>query len=92
MNLNLYFYTLNKLLLRVFLSITIINIIINKYFKGVLGGMGNNSNTVIIYLSLHAGIMSRGELHASKWCRRTKDDRLKKEREGKRRKEKEGSN
>ena len=28
--------------------------------------------------------MSRGELHASKWCRRTKDDRLKeKERKGK---------
>ena len=23
--------------------------------------------------------MSRGELHASKWCRMTKDDRLKKE-------------
>ena len=27
--------------------------------------------------------LSRGELHASKWCRRTKDDRLKKEKEGK---------
>ena len=27
--------------------------------------------------------MSRGELHASKWCRRTKDDRLRKEKKGK---------
>ena len=31
--------------------------------------------------------MSRGELYASKWCRRTKDDRLRKER-----KEKKGRN
>ena len=27
--------------------------------------------------------MSRGELHVSKWCRRTKDDRLRKEKKGK---------
>ena len=27
--------------------------------------------------------MSRGELHASKWCRRTKNDRLRKEKKGK---------
>ena len=53
---NLYFYTLNRFLLRVSLSIIVINAVINKYFEAVLGGMGNNSNTVIVYLFLHAGI------------------------------------
>ena len=38
-----------------FLSITIISAIINRYFKGVLGGVGNNLNTVIMYLFFHAG-------------------------------------
>ena len=52
-------------------------------------------NHLLIYTSkffsdrvkgLITDLLSRGELHASKWCRRTKDDRLGKER----RKEKEG--
>ena len=48
-DLNLYSYTLNRLLVGAFLSITVINMVINKYFGGVLGGVSNNSNTVIMY-------------------------------------------
>ena len=55
-NLNSYSYILDGLLLGVFLGITVINAAVNKYFKGVLGGVGNSSNTVIMYLFLHAGI------------------------------------
>ena len=51
----MYSYIFNKLLFRVFLSIAVINMVINKYFKGVLGGVGNNLNTVIMYLFFHAG-------------------------------------
>ena len=35
------------------------------------------------YSALLVTPLSRGELHASKWCRRTKDDRLRKEKKGK---------
>ena len=55
-NLNLYSYILNGLLLGVFLGIAVIHTAVNRHFKGVLGGVGNNSNTVIVYLFFHAGI------------------------------------
>ena len=54
-NSNLYSYILNGLLLKAFLSIAVI---INKHFQGALGEVGNNLNTVIIYLFLHAGTKS----------------------------------
>ena len=54
-DLNLYFYTLIGLLLGAFLSIADINAAVNKHFSGVLNGVGNNLNTVIIYLFFHAG-------------------------------------
>ena len=54
-DLNLYSYIFSGLLLRAFSNIAIINTAVNKYFKGVLGGMGNNSNTVIMYLFFHTG-------------------------------------
>ena len=54
-NLNLYSYALNKHFLGAFLGIIITNAAVNRYFKGVLGEVGNNSNTVIIYLFYHAG-------------------------------------
>ena len=54
-DLNLYSYTLNGFSFEAFLSIAVINTAVNKYFRGMLGGVGNNSNTVIIYLFLHAG-------------------------------------
>ena len=57
-DLNLYSHILNRFLLEAFLSITVINTAINKHVKDVLGGVGNNSNTVIMYLFLHAGIKS----------------------------------
>ena len=55
MDSNLYFHILNGFLFRVFLSIAVINTAVNKYFGGVLGGVGNNLNTVITYLFLYAG-------------------------------------
>ena len=30
--------------------------VVNRYFGGVLGGVGNNLNTVIMYLFLYAGM------------------------------------
>ena len=33
-----------------------INTVVNKHFGGVLDGVGNNLNTVIMYLFFHAGI------------------------------------
>ena len=51
---NLYFHILNKLLPGAFLGIAVINAVINRYFEGVLGGVGNSLNTVIIYSFLHA--------------------------------------
>ena len=52
---NSYSYTLNGFLLKAFLGIIVINTAVNKYFKGVLGGVGNNSNTAMVYLFFHAG-------------------------------------
>ena len=50
-----YSHTFNGFLLGVFLSITVINTVINKHFGGVLGGVGNNSNIIIMYLFFYAG-------------------------------------
>ena len=50
-------------LLGVFLSITTINTVINKHSGGVLGGVGNNLNTAIVYLFLHTGTkFSKGRI------------------------------
>ena len=57
-NSNLYSHTLNGLLLKAFLGITARNTAVNKYFRGVSGRVGNNLNTVIMYLFFHAGIKS----------------------------------
>ena len=57
-HLNLYSYILNRLLLGPFLGITTINTAVNKYFGGVLGGVGNSLNTAVIYSFLHAGTKS----------------------------------
>ena len=57
-NLNLYSYVLSGHFLRAFLGIAVINTVVNRHSGGVLGGVGNNSNTVIIYLFFHAGIKS----------------------------------
>ena len=54
-NSNLYSHIFSRLLLGVFLNIAVINTVINKYFGGVLGGMGNNLNIVVIYSFLYAG-------------------------------------
>ena len=54
-NLNLYFYTFSGLLFQVFLGIIFINAAVNMYFGGVLSGVGNSLNTVIMYLFLHTG-------------------------------------
>ena len=60
-NLNLYSYILNKLLLGPSLGIAVINAVVNKYFGGMLGGMGNNLNIILMYLFFYAGSrFSRG--------------------------------
>ena len=48
-------HILNEFLLGSFLNIAIVNTAINKHFGGILGGVGNNSNMVIMYLFFHAG-------------------------------------
>ena len=57
-DLNLYSYILSRYFLGAFLGIAVINAAVNRYFKGVLGGVGNNSNTIIVYLFLYIGIKS----------------------------------
>ena len=52
-DLNLYSHILNGLLLGAFLGIAAVNTAANKHSEGVLGGVGNNSNTVIVYLFLY---------------------------------------
>ena len=60
---NLYSYIFNRFLFTVFLDITVINAVINRHFGGVLGGVGNDLNTVIIYLFLYAGTrFSKGRI------------------------------
>ena len=54
-DLNLYSYILSEFLLGLFLGIIVINAVVNRYFGGVLGGVGNNLNTVVMYLFFHAG-------------------------------------
>ena len=52
---NLYSHTLSKLLLGTFSSITITHTAINRYSSSVLGGVGNNLNTAVMYLFSHTG-------------------------------------
>ena len=52
----------------------------------VLAGEGSSAAPLDSF-AIAKKVLSRGELHASKWCRRTKDDRLK---EKEKEKEKEG--
>ena len=54
-NLNSYSYILSGYFFRAFLSITVINAAVNKYFGGVLGKVRNNLNTVIMYLFFYTG-------------------------------------
>ena len=54
-NSNLYSYTLSRYFLGAFLGIAVINTVVNRHFEGVFGGVGNNLNTVIVYLFLHTG-------------------------------------
>ena len=52
---NLHSHILSRFLLGAFSGITVINAAVNMHSGGVLGGVGNNSNTIIIYSFLHAG-------------------------------------
>ena len=52
----MYSYLLDGFLFEVFLSIAIMNTAVNRYFGGLLGGVGNNLNTVIVYVFFYAGI------------------------------------
>ena len=40
-----------------FSSIAAINAAVNRHFGGVLGGVGNSSNTVVMYLFFYTGII-----------------------------------
>ena len=55
-DLNLYSYIFNGLFFEAFLGIAVVNTAVNRYSGGVLGGVGNNLNTVIMYLFFHVGI------------------------------------
>ena len=57
-NSNLYSYILSGYFLGAFLGIAIINTAVNRYFRGVLSGVSNNLNPVIIYLFFYAGTRS----------------------------------